>query len=74
MKRLSALVPGMLRSATLEKKPDRIEVDTVVVTLVLGAVAVSSAIFLILEMYRPFSGVLRISPTPILDALSQMGH
>jgi hypothetical protein len=27
MKRLSALVPGMLRSATLEKKPDRIEVD-----------------------------------------------
>jgi Protein of unknown function (DUF4239) len=48
--------------------------STVVVTLVLGAMAVSSAIFLILEMYRPFSGVLGISPTPILDALSQMGH
>jgi hypothetical protein len=46
---------------------------TVVVTLALGAMAVSSAILLILEMYTPFSGVLRISPAPILDALSQMG-
>jgi len=48
--------------------------STVVVTLVLGVMAVSSAIFLILEMYMPFSGVLRISPAPILDALSQMGR
>ncbi|WP_433967671.1 hypothetical protein [Tunturiibacter gelidiferens] len=47
---------------------------TVVVTLALSALAVSSAMFLILEMYTPFSGVLRIAPTPILDALSQMGH
>jgi Protein of unknown function (DUF4239) len=46
---------------------------TVVMTLAFGAMAVSSAIFLILEMYTPFSGVLRISPSPILDALSQMG-
>jgi Protein of unknown function (DUF4239) len=47
---------------------------TVVVSLGLGAMAVSSAVFLILEMYTPFKGVLRISPTPILDALSQMGR
>jgi hypothetical protein len=46
---------------------------TVVVALALGAMAVSSAIFLILEMYTPFTGVLKISPAPILDALSQMG-
>jgi hypothetical protein len=48
--------------------------STVVVILALGAMAVSSAIFLILEMYTPFRGVLKIMPTPILDALSQMGR
>jgi hypothetical protein len=48
--------------------------STTVVTLALSALAVSAAIFLILEMYTPFSGVLRISPTPILEALSQMGR
>jgi hypothetical protein len=47
---------------------------TVVVTLALSALAVSSAIFIILEMYTPFRGILRISSTPILDALSQMGR
>ena len=47
---------------------------TVVATLALSALAVSSAIFIILEMYSPFSGVLRISPAPILEALRQMGH
>ena len=47
---------------------------TVVVTLALAAIAVSSAIFIILEMYTPFSGVLGIAPTPILDALNAMGR
>jgi hypothetical protein len=47
---------------------------TVVVTLALSALAVCSAIFIILEMYTPFRGILRISPRPILDALAQMGH
>ncbi len=48
--------------------------STVVVVLALGAIAVSSAVFIILEMYKPFSGILRISPIPILDALSEMGR
>jgi hypothetical protein len=48
--------------------------STVVVALALAAIAVSSAIFIILEMYKPFGGVLMISPAPILDALSEMGH
>jgi hypothetical protein len=48
--------------------------STVIVALALGAIAVSSAVFLILEMYKPFSGVLRISPIPILDALREMGR
>lgn len=46
--------------------------STVVVTLCLGALAVSSAIFIILEMYSPFSGVLRISPSPVIEALNQL--
>jgi hypothetical protein len=47
---------------------------TVIVALALSAVAVSAAIFIMLEMYTPFSGVLRISPEPVLEALKQMGH
>jgi hypothetical protein len=47
---------------------------TTVATLALSALAVSAALFIILEMYTPFSGVLRISPAPILDALGQMGR
>ena len=47
---------------------------TVVVTLALGALAVSAAIFIIMELYTPFRGVLRISPTPVLEALSQIRH
>ena len=47
---------------------------TVIVALALSAVAVSTAIFIMLEMYTPFSGVLRISPEPVLEALKQMGH
>src|SRR5271155_3660695 len=48
--------------------------STTVATLALSAIAVSSAIFIILEMYTPFSGVLRIPPTPILEAVKQMGR
>ena len=47
---------------------------TVVATMGLSAVAVSAAIFIILELYSPFSGVLRVSSAPIRDVLNQMGH
>jgi len=43
------------------------------VTLIVCAIAVSAAIFIIMEMYSPFSGVLRISPVAVRDALQQMG-
>jgi hypothetical protein len=46
--------------------------STVMVTLIICALAVSSAIFIIMEMYSPFSGILKISPVAIRDALSQM--
>jgi hypothetical protein len=47
---------------------------TVIVTLLVSVFAVSSAILIILEMYTPFSGILRISSAPIRDALSQIQH
>ena len=47
---------------------------TVIVMLLICALAVSAAIFIIMEMYTPFSGVLKISPAPIREALSQIGH
>jgi hypothetical protein len=46
---------------------------TVMVTLIVCAVAVSAAIFIIMEMYSPFSGILKISPVALRDAMSQMG-
>lgn len=45
---------------------------TVIATLIICAMAASGAIFIILEMYSPFSGLLRISSAAVRDALSQM--
>jgi hypothetical protein len=47
---------------------------TLIATLVICALAVSAAIFIIMEMYTPFSGVLKISSAPIREALNQIGH
>ena len=47
---------------------------TVVVVLLVCALSVASAIFLILEMNRPFEGLMRISSTPLRYALSQIGR
>ena len=44
----------------------------VMLTLVICAMAVSAAIFIILSMNSPFSGVLRISPAAVRDVLDQM--
>ncbi|HET9374082.1 MAG TPA: hypothetical protein VFO40_03870 [Chthoniobacterales bacterium] len=45
---------------------------TVVATLSLCALSVSAAIFLVLEMYSPFSGVVRISSAPLRNALAHL--
>jgi hypothetical protein len=45
---------------------------TVIATLIICAAAVSGAIFIIMEMYAPFSGTLKISPAVVRDALNQM--
>jgi hypothetical protein len=43
-------------------------------TLLVCALAVSSAIFLILELDQPFSGTLQISSAPLRNALAQLGR
>jgi hypothetical protein len=45
---------------------------TVIVALMISALAVSGAIFLILELDQPFGGLIRISSEPMLNALHQL--
>jgi hypothetical protein len=44
-----------------------------VVGLAVGAVSVASAIFLIVELSTPYSGLLRLSPTPVLQTIEVLG-
>ena len=45
---------------------------TPMLALIVSAVAVSGAIFLILELDQPFGGVIRISSEPMVNALNQL--
>lgn len=47
---------------------------TVIATFFVAAFSVSAAIFLVLELYMPYAGILRISSDPLRAALSQLGH
>jgi hypothetical protein len=47
---------------------------TVIVTLLVCALSVSGAIFLILELDRPFAGLIQISSAPLRNALEQLGR
>jgi hypothetical protein len=47
---------------------------TVVAALFVGALTVAGAIFLILEMTRPYSGLMQMSSAPLRNALTQMEH
>ena len=47
---------------------------TVVVGLFLCALAASGAVFLILEMYSPFTGLVHISDVPLRAALAHLGQ
>ena len=46
---------------------------TVVTSLFVSALSVSGAIFLILEMYTPYSGLVQISSAPLRAALAHLG-
>ena len=47
---------------------------TVVTSLFISALAVSGAIFLVLEMYQPYSGLIRVSTAPLRAALLQLSR
>jgi membrane-bound ClpP family serine protease len=47
---------------------------TAILALIVSALAVSGAIFLILELDQPFDGLIRISSQPMLNALQQLAH
>jgi hypothetical protein len=47
---------------------------TVLATLLICALAVSSALFLIMELDRPFDGMIQISSAPLRNALTQLGR
>ena len=47
---------------------------TVIATLFVCALSVSGAVFLILELVSPFSGLLQISDAPLRNAITHLGH
>jgi hypothetical protein len=47
---------------------------TAVAALLVSALSVSSAIFLIVALDRPFEGLLRLSGAPLRNALAHLGQ
>ena len=47
---------------------------TVILALLVCALSLSSAIFLILELDRPFDGLIQISREPMREALARLGQ
>jgi len=47
---------------------------TVIATLLLCALAVSGAVFLAVEMYTPFKGLMQLSSAPLRNALAHLGQ
>jgi hypothetical protein len=47
---------------------------TVIVTMIIVSLLVSSALFLILELDRPFDGVIQVSSAPLRNTLSNLGR
>lgn len=47
---------------------------TVIATLLLAAVSVGAALFLVLELESPFDGLLKSSPEPLLSALQRINQ
>lgn len=46
--------------------------STAIIALLVSSLSVSGAIFLILELDRPFNGLIQISPDPVRNALTQL--
>jgi hypothetical protein len=48
--------------------------SVVVVSLFASALAICCAIYLILEMYQPYRGLIQASSAPLRTALEQLGR
>ncbi|HUO05671.1 MAG TPA: hypothetical protein VMU16_10790 [Candidatus Binataceae bacterium] len=46
---------------------------TVIITMLVSAMSVSGAIFLILELDQPFTGLIKISSAPLVNVLAMLG-
>ena len=47
---------------------------TVIGSLFFAGLSISGAIFLIMEMYTPFSGAMHVSSAPVRFAIAQLGR
>ena len=47
---------------------------TVIIVLLVCAFSMSSAIYMIVEMSRPFEGIIKVSSAPLLKALQHLGN
>lgn len=47
---------------------------TVIASLFVSALSVSAAIFLMLEMYAPYAGLIHVSSAPLRAALASLGQ
>jgi hypothetical protein len=79
----AVVVAGVLVGATLQKvaRDDRRlpclytpRNGTVLAVALLCALSVAGAIFLILEMYEPFGGLIKISDVPIRTAINYLSQ
>jgi len=48
--------------------------STVIATLLVCALSVAGAMFLIVDLDQPFDGLIQLSSTPLRNALSQIGR
>jgi len=48
--------------------------SVVITTLLICAVSVGGALFLIVELDQPYGGLIRISSAPLRNALAQLGR
>jgi hypothetical protein len=71
----SALI-GSVAAGTLELQPTETAPPnaTAILALMVAALAVSGAIFLILDLDELFGGLIRISSEPMLNALHQLSR
>jgi hypothetical protein len=47
---------------------------TVIAALFVAALSVSGAVFLMVELYSPYGGLIEVSSAPLRAALSQLGN